>query len=378
MTTKHLLYYFVFFLVVASCSKKEKVNPLTAALKSDYPKIKRVMDSLSPYELQIRYIGIHKENGTTLLENTDFQVNDELYFYPASTIKLPVAVLALEKLNSIDSITRNSKFFVEGDTTITTFAKEIEKIFVLSDNEANNRLMEFLGQDYINGTLMSKGIEHVSITHRLATEHPDDITTKPLVIYLNDSTTINTPSLISTAPTPLKLQGTAKGIGHLDDDLLIQEPFDMSLKNYYSISAQSEVLKRIIFPEHFAPEQRFDITEEQRDFLLHEMQLLPKNAGYNPEEFYDSYGKFFMYGDTKDPIPGDISIYNKVGYAYGTLTDCAYIKDEKNDIEFMLIATILVNSNGIFNDNTYEFEEVGIPFLAELGRQVYQHELSNK
>jgi len=39
---------------------------------------------------------------------------------------------------------------------------------------------------------------------------------------------------------------------------------------------------------------------------------------------------------------------------------------------------VLTNGNGIFNDGVYEYDELGVPFLAELGRQVYQHELKRK
>ena len=74
-------------------------------------------------------------------------------------------------------------------------------------------------------------------------------------------------------------------------------------------------------------------------------------------------------------IPEALQIFNKVGFAYGTLTDCAYIRDARNGVEFMLTATILVNGNGIFNDNQYEYDEVGIPFLAALGRAVYEYEV---
>jgi hypothetical protein len=77
-------------------------------------------------------------------------------------------------------------------------------------------------------------------------------------------------------------------------------------------------------------------------------------------------------------MPKHIKIYNKVGYAYGTLTDNAYIKDTKNNIDFMLTATILVNSDEVFNDDAYEYDEVGIPFLAQLGRELYQLELKRK
>ena len=68
----------------------------------------------------------------------------------------------------------------------------------------------------------------------------------------------------------------------------------------------------------------------------------------------------------------EIRIYNKVGDAYGTITDVAYIKDKKNDIEFFLTATILVNENKIFNDDIYESDQIGIPFLAALGRAVLE------
>ena len=37
----------------------------------------------------------------------------------------------------------------------------------------------------------------------------------------------------------------------------------------------------------------------------------------------------------------------------------------------MVSATLMVNQDRIFNDNVYEYDEIGLPFLAELGRQLY-------
>ena len=59
-----------------------------------------------------------------------------------------------------------------------------------------------------------------------------------------------------------------------------------------------------------------------------------------------------------------------MGYAYGYLTDCAYIVDKKKNKEWLITATIHVNDNQIFNDDKYEYDNIGIPFLAELGRQL--------
>ncbi|WP_318310008.1 serine hydrolase [Flagellimonas crocea] len=361
-----------------SCTQDPVTDPLEKVLSSPNPRIKMVMDNLGEHEIQIRYTQIDRRNDSIFFTDHDFQVDKNKYFYPASTVKFPAAVAALEKLNEIDSLSLQSRFFVEGDSVETTFATNISQIFAVSDNAANNRLIEFLGQDELNERIQKRGVSPIRIAHRLSTDNADDVTTKPLVHYLNDSTTYLSDPIISSPAKPLQLQNTKKGKGYIEDGNYRKGPFDFGLKNYYPIESQSELLKRIIFPGAFPKEQQFDLSEVQYNFLRESMHTLPTELGYDPVTFYDSYVKFFMFGDNTDDIPPYIKIYNKVGYAYGTLTDCAYIKDTKNQVDFMIVATILVNSNGIFNDDTYDYDEVGIPFLAQLGREIYQLELERK
>lgn len=372
------LSFFGLIALNVSCSGVTYKNPLEKALSSKNPLIKRVMDNLDEHEIQIRYTQIDRRNDSIIFTDFDFQVDSNTYFYPASTAKFPAAVATLEKLNEIDSLSMDTRFFVEGDSVETTFAKAISKIFAVSDNAANNRLIEFLGQDDLNGRMRKRGVQPIRIAHRLSTPNADDVTTKPLIIYSNDSTMVMSRPIINTPPEPLDLNKIRKGKGFYVDDSLQMAPFDFSLKNYYPIEAQSALLKRIIFPEAFPKEQRFNLSGNQHAFLLEAMHTLPGKLGYEPKEYYDSYVKFYLFGDHQDPMPEHIKIYNKVGYAYGTLTDCAYIQDTENNIDFMLTSTILVNSNGIFNDDTYEYDELGIPFLAQLGRELYNHELKRK
>ncbi len=361
-----------------ACEQKgDIINPLEKALASQDPKIKRVMDSLDRYEVQIRYTQIIRRNDSVIFKDYDFQVDDSQYFYPASTVKFPVAVVALERLNETDSLSLETKYYVEGDTLESTFATDVSQIFAVSDNLANNRLVELLGQNAINETLLEKGVAPVRISHRLG-YHSEDLNTKPLVVYLNDSTTGITVPTLNSAPKKLALSGIRKGKGYYQNDSLRETPFDFSLKNYFPLSSQHQLLKRVIFPETFPKEQRFNLSDTQRAYLLSAMHTVPQKVGYDAETFYDGYCKFFMFGDTKENIPNHIEIYNKVGFAYGTLTDCAYIKDTKNTIDFMLTATILVNNDGIFNDDAYEYEEIGIPFLAQLGREIYNEELKRR
>ncbi|MCR4030675.1 MULTISPECIES: serine hydrolase [Flavobacterium] len=366
-----LLYFF-------SGCKSVKNNPITQVLKSDNIAIRKVAEQPEHYELQIIYTSIkRKNNGKAILKDYKYNVNASNYFYPASTVKLPIAVLALEKLNKMTDVDVNTAFMVNDSDEKSTFSDDLRKIFAVSSNEASNDFYEFMGRDYINKKLKDKGLKSVNIVHRLSTPNSGASETKKVVFYKNTDQEIIIPSIKDSPIVPLKLNKVLKGKGYNTSGKLIESPMDFSTKNYLSLETLHGVLKRIVFPDHFSSKERFDLLEKNRELLLYNMQNLPKNAGYDPKIYYDGYCKFFMFGDTKDTIPNNIKIYNKVGDAYGTLTDCAYIVDEVNGVEFMISATLLVNDDQIFNDDHYEYEEIGLPFLAQLGLAFYNLNLKN-
>lgn len=137
------------------------------------------------------------------------------------------------------------------------------------------------------------------------------------------------------------------------------------------------ILKAVMLPEGVTPSERFNLTDEDYEFLWTCMSRLPSESAYPSypaPDYWDSYVKFFMFGDSKEPMPKNIRIFNKVGEAYGFLTDVAYIVDFENNVEFLLAATIHVNENQIYNDGKYEYDEIGFPFLAKLGSAVYDYE----
>jgi hypothetical protein len=77
-------------------------------------------------------------------------------------------------------------------------------------------------------------------------------------------------------------------------------------------------------------------------------------------------------------MPPGVRVFNKVGWAYGFLTDVSYVADFTHQVEFMLAATVYVNRDGILNDNRYDYDEIGYPFLYALGQTIYQYELQRK
>lgn len=102
----------------------------------------------------------------------------------------------------------------------------------------------------------------------------------------------------------------------------------------------------------------------------------PESASpsYQPPTYWDAYCKFLLWGAQKEPLPKRLRVFNKPGDAYGFLTDVAYVADLDNHIEFMLAANIYCNSDGILNNDHYDYETVGWPFMKHLGEVIYAYE----
>ena len=393
------VYFFRLFIgcfLVFSCTEK---NPIYDLITQPIPEIEKVVKHLDQHGLQVIFTQIDRDDqGVPSFTDHRFGVDDRLYFYPASTVKLPVAVLTLQRINELKekgftisltspliiSAQGSTSFKHEPDTTALndkwTLAQLIANIFLVSDNEAYNYLFDFLGADYINRELQKKGFKHSQILHKLGlnTGHRGpwkyQFYKEGEMIYHQ----LSAPS--STNQERGRLMGEVIGKAYLNDaGEKVHYPFDFGQKNQLSLNDMHAFMKRILFPESFAEEDRFNLNKADYVFLRRCMGATPltaNNPAYTQPDYWDSYVKFFMFGDQKTPIPKHIRIYNKVGEAYGTLTETAYITDSQQGIEFMLSATVFVNENGIFNDDLYEYEDIGIPFLAALGRAVYAYERS--
>lgn len=395
--------FFPILFVLISCGTAitEDEDFLESLMRQEPEKFNDILNNREAYEVQIIYTQINRDNNNVpSFRSFYFNADPERYFYPASTVKFPASVLALEKLNQlgIEGLDKYTSMFIDsafsGQTSVRydsssenylpSVAHYIKKVLVVSDNDAFNRLYEFLGQKQFNEDLHKHGLTGSRITHRLAiflTEEENRYT-NPIrferngqIIYAqeaqyNDSD-INFPDKI------------LKGKAYMRGDSLIHEPFDFTIKNSFPLNEQQDLLRTIFFPESTEADKRYNLTQDDYRFLYQFMSQLPRQTRYpnyrEDETKYDAYVKYLMYGADKSvKIPEHIKIFNKIGQAYGYLTDNAYIIDFENNIEFMLSATILVNRNQTFNDGTYEYEEVGLPFMKNLGQAVYRYELHRK
>lgn len=359
------------------------------------PHLDSLLQLNEQYHVKIIYTQVDRSaTGKPRFTNYYYNADPNQYFYPASTVKMPVAFLALQKLNQLNQpgLDKQTTMITEsayaGQTQVyndpssadgrPTIANYIKKIFLVSDNDAFNRLYEFLGQEYINESLHKMGYDSAQVLHRLDVSLNEDQNraTNPVKFYDTASHLIWEKPLLRSGMR-YQTRNTLLGKGYMKGGKLINEPFDFSKKNRFTLIDLHSILMSVIFPEAMPKKQRFQLNNEDYAFLYKYMSMKPGESQFPQYDssFNEAYSKLLLFGGKgKIEDPG-IRIFNKEGDAYGFLTDVAYIVDLKNNVEFFLSANIYCNSDGIFNDDHYDYESIGFPFLKELGQVIYQYEL---
>lgn len=397
MGLKSILFFL--FVLAGFTASAQKKDPLSK-IPDTYPVLQKVLANPEVYKAQILYSQIDRDkNNDPSWRNFDYRLDDEVYFYPASTVKLPVAILALEWLGEqqvpgltaytpmlTDSV-RASQIPAWTDNTsasgLPSIAHYIKKILLVSDNDAYNRLYELLGQDYINQKMREKGLRHTVINHRLSMPMSEAENRNFNPVRFVDATGKTVLAIPGRETTSVYVNRGNPTIGkaYYSGGKLVEQPMEFTYKNKFALSDLHGVVQRIVFPEKFKPSERFQVSEADRQFILKYMSMLPGESDYPKytlPEYYDSYSKFFKFGTDKSPIPAQFRIFNKTGNAYGHLLDGSYFVDFENGIEFFVSAIIYANSDETLNDDKYEYEEIAFPFFAELGEYLYQIELSRK
>ncbi|MBD2724556.1 serine hydrolase [Hymenobacter armeniacus] len=372
-------------------------SPLLDSLLKANPLLKRV--ALNPqYELQIIYTQINRDaqNRPTFTPHT-YHLNPGQYFNPASLVKLPVVALSLEKLNDLNKpgVTRRTimatgtawrcqtpvPFAAPADSDrAATVGNYIKRMLLVSDNVAYNRLYEFLGQRPLNQRLQEIGYPNARITRRFA---PCDTAanrhTNPINFHtLRGDTLHKQPAQYNPTAYHSPLGRVLKGRAYQAGRRIIAEPYDFTTANHFPLADITAFLQSILFPESIPTAQRLRLTPTDYAFLRRYLHATPHESGfrpYAPARYFDAYKKYLYYGrNPTTPHQSNLRIYNIVGMSHGYLADVAYFADSLHQSEFLLSAVLYVNQDGIINDGVYEYDSIGQPFLAQLGRQIQQYD----
>ena len=277
-------------------------EPLLESLLRSNPICAPVLVAAAKHEVQILYTQIDRDaDNRPHFTRHEYRVDPQDYFYPASAIKLAGALLALEKLNQlgIAGVDRHTPVRIDsaysGQTAVhtdstapdglPTIAHYIRKLFAVSDNDAYNRLYEFVGQQRMNEGLWEKGYQDVRLTHRLAiARSPEENRhTNPLTFYRGDQVLYQQPILANPqtwrAPEPIP-----KGEGHIQNGALVAAPKDFAGSNYMSVEVLQDLLMATFFSEELPTKRRFDLRPDDYRFLYRTMSMLPREC---PHPQYD-------------------------------------------------------------------------------------------
>lgn len=292
---------------------------------------------------------------------------DAEYFYPASTIKLIGAVAALQTMESLGAsidapigwgdVDRPGESLLASDGSVPVLRRELERMLIVSDNEAFNMCFDLAGQRELNETMWDAGLSSVKIEHRLSRVASAANRTAAAPMRLetaSGSVLLPRRAGIGEIPPPA-IPGLSIGSGFMRGGTLVREPMRFDRHNRISLRDLHELTIAINRPD--LARIRLPISASHRELLAEFMSKLAPV----PEEY-----KPFFPGVCRVLQPSRVRVASKIGLAYGFLTDTACITDLASGREFFLTATIYVNSDGVLNDDAYDYDAVGFPVLADL------------
>ncbi len=397
---RFIFFCFIMAFVSTQNTMAQTDSLLASLLRSNtHPIMQQVVQQPQTYRLQVIYTQIDRNaKNEPTFTNYYFNHDPQMYFNPASMVKLPLALLSLEKLATLQpkGIDKHTTLQFDSsqpwqlplykDSTAPgekpTLAHFIKRALLISENDPYNRMYQFVGQQQINRRLQQMGYKNSRITRQFAPLTTEQNRHTPPVRFVKEDGKLLYKQEAAYNEDVFDFsQKILLDNAHMNrNDSLVQQPFDFTEHNNLPLLDMHQMLQTVMFPQAVPAAQRFHLTEDDHRFMYQYLSQYPSETPYpkyDTTEFYDSYVKFF-FRDSTHRMPPHVRVFNKVGWSYGFLTDVSYVADFKNAVEYMLSVTVYVNSDGILNDGKYEYNNIGYPFLYQLGQTIYQHELQRK
>ncbi len=385
------------------CGCATSPHPITAdlslALPTSSTNIVRVLASPETYRVQVLIAEVvTNRNGRGELRRSGYRVAAE-YFYPASSIKLCAAVAALQTIEQLQSQARTSDLvetpveiapLFPGDPAQThdpsnlagggiTVGQEIRKLGLVSDNQAYNRLYDLVGHEGLNRSMHALGLQSTVLNHRLSETRPipDMLASAAVTFHVPNGESIVVPARRSQLSLTNASDNLVIGAGYMKGDQLISEPMDFRRRNGISLVDLQDLLVKVTRPDIDLGTPTLQLSPAHRELLLQAMSLYPresKNPVYPAERYPDLASKFLLPGIRRvfpNALPGQrIEVTGKPGRAYGFSIENSYVRNPANGRGVFVTAVLYTNSDGVLNDDKYDYETIADGFLADLGAWV--------
>ena len=369
-----------------------------SALLKGVPAIAPMLAKAASYRLQV-LISVPRDGTTPWLKRSGYRVDAE-YFFPASAIKLPMSIAALEKLADIRKGSGASQVGIETPLRIfstpggryedrdisnvqgatITIGHEVRKSLVVSSNEAFNRLFDFVGYDEVNQRMVRDGFDSVRFRHTLGFAATDPRRSSRIQFLLPGRTPMELPERPSAETLAASsVAGLFVGDAHYDGNgRLVNQPMSFEEKNRVSLRDLQDMLISVMRPELLSSRQ-VQLEPYEREFLVRTLGTPPsesKNPVYSAKEQPDELHRPLLIAVRKALPSHRIRSYGKGGQAYGFVVQNSYLVNETSKRSVFVAATLHVNEDGTLNDDQYEYSEVAKPFIDALGELLAKHYLN--
>jgi hypothetical protein len=358
--------------------------------------VSRVLND-SEYKVQLVYSAIDTKSDSTIIKTYEHLTDS--YFFPASTVKLPVAIVVLEKLNKLglsmddvlkieNSVECGSKRYIQKlNEKEYSFRQILEELIVVSDNDFYNALYHFITPKELNARLNALGFTRTNIYRSFTgCDIVDHLHTNTCFVLSSDGDTLyrQEQELLNLCDVEeCYIYSSEKKIGakHEHERKILDGPYDFNFNLEIPLEELNEMMLRLIHPKSFALNERWDLSSEQRNFLIRATALFPgelKNVKYrNTKKYPRTIYKYTLSGYLTTDYDRLRSI-SKIGLSYGFTTEVAYVLIRDEGVVFQLAVSIYTNKNQTVNDGNYEYEEVARPFISEVSKLIYEYESNSE
>lgn len=355
---------------------------LDSLLRSDQVVRKVLDDPTFRFQLKFSVIGECERIDQSPLT---ISIGEDQYFYPASTVKLPIALLTLEKIKKlnlelddqliIDDIVDcgNKRYIERCSSEKLTFRRLLRELIIVSDNDHYNALYHFLTPKEImdrlselgyNGTRIYKSFTGCDVVNQLKTNSLKVLrngsvvyTQKASVMALNEMTNC-------FFYDEMKLIGQK----HEYDRRIVDGPFDFNYNLDIPLEELHEMMMRLFVKQTYIVDLQWDMLDKHEVFIKRTLAGFPKDLTdskfYDQDKYPNNVFKFFMEGRSGDHV----MYHSKIGLSYGFTTETCYFDIPESCNDFLVSVSLYTNSNKTVNDGDYEYEEIARPVLQRIAK----------
>jgi hypothetical protein len=403
-----ILFLFCYLFVNAQNTTSSMKAPqlMQSVIDSMAIKFPTVIQNPEKYKLKIIFTEVKRTKTKIALETVSYRGDQKEYIYPASIVKLPTALMTLEEYNLIKEKSPNVQMnstikFIQKKGCLTTANQIkignrmyptnldvlIKMMLAVSDNDAYNRLFDFVGQKKLNSRLYELGYNKAKITRKFVLNCSFDQNrySDSIVIYGKRNERLYTRNVLFNSDTIEIDTNNKLGLQYeWFNKRIFDKPFDFSKQNNLDLMDIHKTLAGVVFPNSTS-NHRFNITSEQRKYVLQNLGRYPDEYGlaYNTLEYFPTYKKYLFFGrDNKINYMNDslnrFRSMNIVGVSFGCVIDCAYIIDFQTGKEFILTLGVYANEDEVINDGKYDYDSIAYPLMKEAGRLFMNQVPENK